>query len=525
MIHLKINKQMVRIESGCTILEAAKKADVNIPTLCHLEKSDHFTSCMVCLVKENQSNKFLPACSALAIEGMEIETESEDVLEMRRNSLELLLSEHLGDCEGPCSRICPAHMNIPLMIRQIQKGQFREALITVKREIALPAVLGRICPAPCEKGCSRNQIDASVGICLLKRFVADLDLESEKSYIPSIKKSSGKKVAIVGTGPAGLAAGYHLLEEGISCTFFEKEEMAGGMLRYGVDEKLLPREIIEKEIGIIQQMGGIFQKKTFVDEDFLYDRLMKDFDAVIVGTGQDENEFESFGLKTAKDGIIINPKTHETSVKGIFAGGNVVRKGRLAIRSVAHGKNMALSVVQYLNHGKVIGLRNRFDSKVGRFSRQDALNCLEEASERKRITPSQRESGGYTKEEAVRESERCLHCDCRKPNTCRLRHYADHFQVQGRLYKSSERKTVIRNFQHDEVIYEPGKCIKCSICVRITANAKEDLGLTFIGRGFDVQVGIPFNESLENGLKKVAKQCVESCPTGALAFRNGEEVM
>ena len=206
MISLKINDKPVQIEAGNTILKAAQKLGVKIPTLCYLESHDHFTSCMICMVKDKRSGSFLPACSSRAQEGMDIETDSEEVRQMRKESLDLLLSEHVGDCEAPCHRVCPAHMNIPLMIRQIQKKQYRDALITVKKDIPLPAVLGRICPAPCEKICNRQQVDIPVQICLLKRYVADVDLAGKNSYLPEKKKSKNKKVAILGSGPAGLTA-------------------------------------------------------------------------------------------------------------------------------------------------------------------------------------------------------------------------------------------------------------------------------------------------------------------------------
>ena len=97
--------------------------------------------------------------------------------EARKTALELLLSEHVGDCEAPCQITCPAHMDIPLMNRLLARGKFAEALQVVKKDIALPSVLGRICPAPCEGACRRRSVDEAVSICLLKRFAGDEDLE------------------------------------------------------------------------------------------------------------------------------------------------------------------------------------------------------------------------------------------------------------------------------------------------------------------------------------------------------------
>ena len=116
----------------------------------------------------------------------------------------------------------------------------------------------------------------------------------------------------------------------------------------------------------------------------------------------------------------------------------------------------------------------------------------------------------------MKEAARCLHCDCRDLEHCRLRIYSDQHGADQRRFKSEQRQFCTKADQHENVIYEASKCIKCGICVRITERYSEDFGLTFIGRGFDVVVGIPFNESLRSGLKKVALEVADACPTGAI---------
>ncbi len=108
--------------------------------------------------------------------------------------------------------------------------------------------------------------------------------------------------------------------------------------------------------------------------------------------------------------------------------------------------------------------------------------------------------------------------DCRKPDTCLLRLYAQTHDARQTRYKA-QRRRFVQQTQHPDVIYEPGKCIDCGICIQIASQAGEKLGLAFVGRGFDVRVAVPFNESLAEGLKVVAAQCVRACPTGALAFK------
>jgi predicted molibdopterin-dependent oxidoreductase YjgC len=174
MIHLKINNIDIKVPEGTSVLEAAKMVDIVIPSMCYLHGYGNHPSCMVCLVKDKKTGHLQPSCALKVAEGMEIITDDPDVKEARKEALELLLSDHVGDCEAPCSLACPANMNIPEMNRLIAAGDFSASLQVVKEEIALPYVLGYICPAPCEKACRRKQIDEAVSICLLKRYVGSL---------------------------------------------------------------------------------------------------------------------------------------------------------------------------------------------------------------------------------------------------------------------------------------------------------------------------------------------------------------
>ena len=142
---------------------------------------------------------------------------------------------------------------------------------------------------------------------------------------------------------------------------------------------------------------------------------------------------------------------------------------------------------------------------------------LRSASGEARRTPSSY-TGGFSEDEARAESLRCLHCDCRKPDDCLLRQHAEAYGARQVRYKADRRRFVQRT-DHPEIIYEPGKSISCGICLQIASASKEKLGLTFIGRGFDVRVAVPFDASLAEGLQVAAAQCVLACPTGALAFK------
>jgi ferredoxin len=520
-IQITINNQKVAVPAGRSILDAARELNIHIPTLCYLNGYERFTSCMICVVHEVTTDRLLPSCSAPVAEGMEVETENEKVREARKDALDFLLSEHLGDCDAPCLRACPAHMNIPLMIRQIEEGQLEDAIRTVKKDIALPAVLGRICPAPCENGCHRKSYDSAVSICFLKRYVADVDLAQESPFRPMSKANSGKKVAIIGAGPTGLSAAYYLLQDGHACHVFDKNPQPGGMLRYGVPDEDLPKSVLDSEVERIAELGVEFSMEHSLGKELGWDDLKEAYDAVILAVGKIEpGVFEASGLELFSRGIKINTKTFETSVPGVFAGGNAVSEARLAIRAAAHGKNLAFSVNQFLENKSVTGPSSRFNSMMGKIREEEVSEFMKEAEEHQRIVPQGGFKDGYAAEEADRESRRCFGCDCRKPDSCKLRQYSEAYQADPRRFTYVERKRFQKNIQHDQVIYEPGKCIKCGLCVQITKKAGEKLELTFVGRGFDVRVETPFGESLSQGLKKVAGKCISACPTGALSWRD-----
>ena len=518
MPRLTIDNQEVEVPDGATILDAARKLGIEIPTLCFREGIEPNTSCMVCVVKVHGLAALQPACAAPAADGMRVDSDTDEVRDARRTALELLLSDHLGDCDAPCHTTCPARMNIPRMIRQIAAGDLSGAIATVKRDIALPAVLGRICHAPCEKACRRGAHDAPLAICLLKRYVADADLASGDPYVPQCEAETNRRVAVVGAGPAGLAAAYHLRQRGHGCTLFDQRELPGGMLRYGLTANRLPREVLDAEIEIVRRLGAEFRMETRVGTDVSLDDLHSQYDAVIFAVGEVGADADRCGLPASAKGVQADPQTGATGVAGVFAAGDAVRAARLAVRAVQDGKVAAASVHQYLSGAAVTGLRRPFSVHVGRVHEGEMQKFLREGSGGPRVTPSGRE-GGLTDDEARTESLRCLHCDCRKRTCCALRDCADvHAARPGRF--KSQRRTFEQYARHPDVLYEPGKCIDCGLCVKITEQAGERLGLTFLGRGFDVRVAPPLGAPLSEALTRAAAECVAACPTGALARKD-----
>ncbi len=462
MINLKINDQDISVERGTTVIEAAKKVGIEIPSMCYKNGYSNHPSCMVCMVKDNKTGKLFPSCAIEATEGMEVITEDEEIIQSRKEGLELLLSDHVGDCEAPCVPTCPANMNIPLMNRLIAQGKFDEALKVVKEDIALPLILGYICPAPCEKACRRGQIDEPVSICLLKKYVAAEDLKQEQFYLPEKQPKSSKKVAIIGSGPGGMSAAFYLIKSGHECVIFDKNEEAGGTLRYEILENQLPNEAINKEVEILKKLGAKFKFNYTVTKDIFEKEIKKKFDAIVIATGNYEGSVaENLGFETGKAGITINKDTYETNLEGVFACGNIIRSRRMAINSVSQGKIAAESAHAYLNGEKPAGKHRMFNSKFAKLHEIEFEEYLKESIPDNRVELENGKMDDFSKEEAMLEAKRCLHCDCRKLDNCKLRIYSDKYDADRRKFDFGQRKAIKKYDQHESVIYEPEKCIRC----------------------------------------------------------------
>ena len=516
-ISLRIDGKIIEVPGGSTLLQAAEKAGVKIPVMCYYEGLDHFASCMVCMVQNKADGQMLASCTVKAQEGMDIVTGDEDVLAARKAALELLLSDHTGDCQAPCQLACPAHMDIPLMNRLLGEGNVDEALQIVRQDIPIPSVLGRICHAPCEGACRRKTVDDPVSICLLKRYAGDLGLRKPIAINPE-KQKSEQKIAIIGAGPAGLSAAYYLQLMGYQCTMFEKSEKAGGLMHKAEVADGHYQEVLEREVSGIMGTGILLKTSVTVDKDE-FEKLQATYDAIILATGAIEDDIRSWQIESNDKGIIIDKSSYQTSRSGVFAIGNSIRPIKSAVRSVGHGKEVATSVDQYLTGNKVTGHPRMFNSRFGKLRAEEIGEYLKESHPGRRLEPANGLATGFGPDEMKEEASRCLHCDCRDMHTCKLRMHADSYAAVQRRFKTDDFAPVTKVFVHEAVIYEPQKCIKCGICVRLTEKQKEKYGFTFIGRGFDVRIGIPFDETLETQLSETAIEIAEACPTGALASK------
>lgn len=673
-----IDGKTIEVEPGTTILQAARRLGIDIPTMCYVEGFEPVSSCFVCAVQVEGRQNFVPACSMPVSDGMQVDASGPEVRKVRKLALELMLSDHAGDCIAPCRATCPAGLNIPAFTFHIAAGEPRKAVPVILERLALPRALGQVCPRLCEEHCHRGELDESLSIGALHRFAVDLDLRSGSPYLPPTGARTGKRVAIVGAGPAGLAAAFYLLQQGHACTLFDAHPQPGGMLRYGIPAYRLPRTALDEEIELIRRLGAEFQMNQRWGRDFTLAELREKFDAVflaigaqrsqslrcpgeelawsgveflekvsngerpelgrrvlVVGGGNtamdvcrtavrlgadevrvlyrrtrrempclmeevegaeeegvqidylvapvrlerngegrlvltcvrmqlgepDESgrrrpvpiegsEFSieadtviaaigqrvetelarAEGIETTRWGIAVNPDTLQTNLPDVFAGGDAVLGPDLAVRAVAAGRLAAVSIDQFLRGRPVVGeaqpwsifLRPMDDSERAELYRKIEQRprvhgpVLE--MERRRATFDEVE-GALRPDQAVLEAQRCMTCGCRKVDTCKIRAYASQYQADPYRFQG-ERRRFLQDDSHPEIVYEPGKCILCEACVRVAAAEGEKVGLTLIGRGFQVAVGVPFGRTLAEALQKAGRKVAEVCPSGALALKS-----
>jgi formate dehydrogenase major subunit len=681
-VALTIDGRAVEVEPGTTLLAAARALGIAIPTLCDVAGFEPVASCFVCAVQIEGRRTLSPACAMPAADGMAVRTDTDDVRAARRMALELLLSDHAGECVAPCAAKCPALLDIPGFVRAIAEPDpggmlTTRAMAVITERLALPGSLGRICPRICEEHCRRCEQDQELAIGALHRYAADQDRLAARPFRPPRRLRSGRKVAIVGAGPAGLAAAWFLQQKGHQCTLFDAAAAPGGMLRYGIPAYRLPKDALDAEIDGIRALGAEFRMGVRWGRDFSLADLRRDHDAVFIAIGAQRSqalrcegdelalsgtEFLALvaagnapalgddvvvigGGNTAMDcarsalrldgravtvlyrrtrrempclideveaaeiegvdvrllvaplriervarhrllltcqrmtlgdadgsgrrqpipvpgseftlecstviaatgqaverevaerdgvqvtgwGLAADETTLATNVPGVFAGGDAVLGPDLAVRAVAAGRMAAVSIDQYLRGEPVTGepaawniaLRPVDDAEraeIFRSIESARRPHAEELPRQRRVTSFDEVEPGLGAEDARREAQRCLSCGCRKADCCSVRalaaaHGADPYRFAG------ARRRFSQDLSHPEIVYEPGKCIMCDACVRVAADAGEPLGLSIVGRGFDVSVAVPFGAPLSEGLRTAARRCVEVCPSGALALR------
>lgn len=325
-----------------------------------------------------------------------------------------------GEGESPCQIACPAHLSIPGYVALIANGKFKEALGLIRQKMPLPSVCGRVCLAPCEQECCRKDVDQAIAILALKRFVTEHDVEDLPSRLPQTKR---EEIAIVGSGPAGLAAAYDLIRKGYGVTIYEALPVAGGMLATGIPPYRLPREALKRDIDYIKALGVEIKTNTPVGKGLTLDDLFHQGNQAILltmGTSRGiKPDIPGKDLKDIYDAVTFLREVNlgrELKVGekvAVIGGGNAaVDSARVALRKGAGEvhvfyrrekidmpavKEEVTAMIQEGAHLRCLTAPIRVMSKNGRVSGLElVLMALEEFDRSGRKTPRPFEKSKYT---------------------------------------------------------------------------------------------------------------------------------
>lgn len=348
-IYININEVECVGNQGETILKIANRYNIEIPTMCYHEKVEKYGACGLCVVEVDGNSKLQRACSIEATNNMIIKTNTKKVIESRKTALELLLSDHSGDCYAPCKRACPGNTDCQGYVGLVANKEYEKALELLKEDLPFPSSIGRICPHPCEDECRRKYIDEPISIANIKSFIGDINMSKKDIFIPRKDKNTRKNIGIIGGGPAGLTVAYYLLSKGHNITIYDKMPEMGGMLRYGIPEYRLPKKILDEEINIIKKLGAKFINNIKIGEDISLRYLREKYDAVFLGIGT----WKSSSLKLKKNisGVIggidylrkisLGEKIYSGEKIAVVGGGNTAMDAcRTAIRLGAKEVNL-----------------------------------------------------------------------------------------------------------------------------------------------------------------------------------------
>jgi ferredoxin len=501
MIKIVMDGQTVAVPEGSTLLDAAKKLDILIPTLCYMPGYKPFSSCMVCLVKELKTGKHLPACSALAEEGMVIQTNSEEIIEARKEALQLLVYEHAGECESPCQRACPLGLQVPLVFMMLQSGLYAKAELYLTQP--LMRIINRICPAPCEKTCRRRKVDQAVLIQEVFRSLLDKKERTVKKR--GQEKGQRKyKIAVAGTEPPGIMAAAVLARAGYQCDIVDSENRFVKALK-----QIVPEALLEEELLYLKSCGVRFV-------------IRNNFERYLA-----ENEFKALFVTTTlnhgkKDLALEDERIFTFSVKApsVLKPDNI--KSRLDfIKILKRAREETLNMIEVLEGNENNNSHPDFQSLLTQLKPDELKEFVDSAlvyqaalNETGQVSPASGTEDAFIK----KESSRCLLCGCMKQEDCLLRRMAGMHRIKS-CYSQDIKRPPFKRYFFKGILFEPGKCIKCGRCVEISE--KDPFGFTFLERGSGLRVGLPFN--LLKLDADTALQCALACPTGALVKLNNRK--
>ncbi len=366
--------------------------------------------------------------------------------------------------------------------------------------LALPVTLGYVCQGQCHKPCRRTTRGEPVAIQVLHRD--PLLGADEVATRPTVQPPSGRRVAVVGAGPAGLAATSRLLQAGHACDVYDSRDRAGGTLLDEPEERL-PAAALAAEVAGIVAMGATLHLAA----DVALEALRADYDAVLLTVGTPQALID-LGLDVPNPKRFADPRTRATAHPGLFVAGGAGRRGKLAIRAVADGQAAADSIDQLLRGVPVTGPERPVNVRYDDLD-DETLDLLFSVA----LEPEHAGGG----------PERCLQCGCRAEPSCELRQVAT--EVGASLVRlAGARRELARDASHEAVVHEPHKCILCGACVHIARESGASPGIAITGRGFAARVAAPYDDPLADAIdRETALKAAAACPTGAFRAKTPAE--
>ena len=240
-------------------------------------------------------------------------------------NMQHIVDNCMGDSTAACKTACPMNTDAKEYIRLIREGKELESLKVIREKLFIPRALGRICAHPCESGCRRGEEDSSIAIASLKRYVAD-NFDNPNNWDLTKEASTGKNIVVIGAGPAGAQACVTLARKGHSVTLLEKEEYVGGMMRFGIPEYRLPREVIDSEFSLLEKLGVTIKYGVNVGKDITLDKLKKEYDVVVVAIGKQQGR--------------VDMSLENIDAKGVFSAVEFLKEISLTRDCKEAGKNI-----------------------------------------------------------------------------------------------------------------------------------------------------------------------------------------
>jgi glutamate synthase (NADPH/NADH) small chain len=310
--------------------------------------------------------------------------------------LDTLRLDPFQEAHPPCRQRCPAGVDVRGFLLYLKQGMLEEASVYLHHFLPFPAITGLLCQHPCEMACARKEVDQGVNIHGMEYYIGASLLPGAIRPQPLVHAG---KAAVIGSGPAGLSAGYFVRKMGYSVTVFESESKLGGSLLKEVREGRLPAGVLDAQVNAFREMGIAFVNRRKLSQDMNIDDLRdRRYSAIFLatGSGADLHDPTANGEKKT---VSVDPVTLETKIKGVFAGGGLVGGNLSLVEVIASAKRAAISIDRFLRKEDLHAERERSIKKVKNLPRHGIR-------EKERLDPQ----GGFTDVTAAKEANRCMSC-------------------------------------------------------------------------------------------------------------------